>query len=243
MAFWIRPQKFTLEEQKVDVWRVRSADHSSMLPELASLLSTSESQRAYQYISKKDSDSFVLGRGILRLLCGKYLQVQPNVLQFSSNDYDKPYLNFAPLYFNLSHAGEWIVYAFSANPFVGIDIEEVRPIDNMHNIVAYYFSLSEAGAFQQIAPQYQLEAFFRCWTRKEAYIKAIGSGLSLSLKSFDVSLTASDTSGLLRTEHKANCRLEDIQVADGYIGCLAIENTTTNICFYDIPPLVEWLPH
>lgn len=216
-----------LEEHQVHIWLAHQPTVKHQAASLRQWLSSSDLERAERYLFQKDRDRFILSQGILQVLCSSYLGISPLIVSFTKNPYGKPGLLDSNLYFNLSHSGEWIIYGFGRKPFIGIDIEQERPIENLHSLVGYYFSPAEVRAFTRESADRQLTAFYRGWTRKEAYIKAVGMGLSLSLHDFDVSLD--ETPRLLSTQHEADCHFYDLQVADGYTACLAVNTSVTDL--------------
>lgn len=163
------------------------------LAQLSQLLSHDENQRASRFRFERDRRRFVAGRGMLREILGTYLEVDPERIDFAYGTHGKPYFKaptgsvLTPISFNVSHSAGSAIYAFSSSE-VGVDLEVIRPVPEMDALVERYFSVSERSAFASIAPDLKLKAFFSCWTRKEAYVKASGSGLLIPLDQFDVSL-------------------------------------------------------
>src|SRR5262249_12645966 len=151
-----------------------------------------EEQRMRRFRFDEDRRRYLLGRGLLRLLLGHYLELTPDLLRFDYTPFGRPHLaaGLAPqlLEFNVSHSGELILIAVAAGRSLGIDVEQIRADVEVKAIAARFFSPSEQEALGRLAEGQQVEAFFDCWTRKEAYIKAKGDGLSLPLDQFDVSL-------------------------------------------------------
>jgi 4'-phosphopantetheinyl transferase len=152
-----------------------------------------------------DRSHFMAARGILRELLGAYLGSSPAKVQFSYGNYGKPALEAITagpsLQFNLSHSGGLAVYALSLKRRLGIDVEQIRPQLVGEDIARRYFAVRELADLQALPPELRAQGFLLCWTRKEAYIKAQGAGLSIPLDSFTVSLTPG--------------RSEELQVADG----------------------------
>jgi 4'-phosphopantetheinyl transferase len=166
---------------------------------------------------------------VLRDILGRYLKLPPESLQFNYSSYGKPSLGdqFAWLRFNVSHAGELALYAFSRNRELGIDIEEVRKDIEHLQIATNFFSKQEVEALHALPAHLQQEAFFLCWTRKEAYIKGVGEGLSLPLDSFDVSLGPSEPACLLAVrgneEEAARWTLKALEPGENYHAALVAE--------------------
>ncbi len=141
---------------------------------------------------------YVARRGILRELIGSYLDCDPAGVAFVHNAYGKPAIAQSDLRFNLSHSYGMALYAFCRSADVGCDIERRDPKFAAEQIPERFFSPDEVRALRSLPVNEQTEAFFNCWTRKEAYIKAVGRGLSIALDSFNVSLVPGEAAALLR---------------------------------------------
>lgn len=161
----------------------------------ATLLSADERDRASRFVFKQDNARYTATRGILRRLLGGYLQADPAEIRFSYGTCGKPELAGSlsgQLRFNLSHAGNWAIYAISQNHTVGIDMEPLTQNLPWQQLTPLVFSANEQAEFAEIPLAEKTAAFLRGWTRKEAYVKGCGQGLSLSLDSFDVPLGTLD---------------------------------------------------
>ncbi len=219
----------TLRRDEVHVWRARLAQ-----PEVETfqeLLSTDERRRADAFRFSRDRDNFIVARAVLRIILGQYLRLPPAHLRFSYNPFGKPELDTAtggrPLFFNLSHAGNIALYAIASGREVGIDVERVREGVACAEIVEHFFSRREVAAWRVLSPEVQTQAFFNCWTRKEAYIKARGAGLSLPLDKFDVSLSPHEPAALLTThldtQEAARWSLRELTPGPRYVAAIAVE--------------------
>ena len=150
---------------------------------------------------------FIAGRALLRDLLAGYLGQPPEAIRFAYNEWGKPAL--APgfvtrdLRFNLSHSEDLAMYAFVLDRDVGVDLEMIRAEVANERVAGNFFSASEVATLRALPLEHQAEGFFNCWTRKEAYVKARGQGLSIELKSFDVSLIPGQEAKILRGD---NCR-------------------------------------
>lgn len=160
---------------------------SAYLESLRKILSSDELAKAERFYFEKDRTSYIAARGMLRKILSHYLAIEPSTIQFQYSPYGKPSVPQA-IHFNVSHSHERVLYAISQKRVVGIDIEFIRPVQEFWEVAKTYFSKNEVAMLAKIPPQKQLEAFYQLWTRKEAYIKAKGGGLSMPLSSFDVSL-------------------------------------------------------
>ena len=176
----------------IHVWHATLDREESALAQLADVLSPDEKARADRFRFAKDRNHFTVARGMLRELLGAYLQQAPAGLEFSYGQHGKPALAgqnaSTGLCFNLSHSFGMAVFAFARGRNLGIDVERVEPESTGEDIARRFFSLREVSDLRSLPPAARPEAFFRCWTRKEAYIKALGTGLHTPLDGFSVSL-------------------------------------------------------
>ena len=176
---------------EVHVWRASLARPAATLAALRSALSEDECARADRFVFARDRNRYIAARGGLRQLLSAYLHMPPNEIKFGYSAFGKPSLVDPPtpsLQFNVSHSGDWALYAFALNRRVGIDIEETQRELDHETIAKSVFSTRECTELAALpAPQQRL-AFYNTWTRKEAFIKAVGEGLSYALDSFSVSV-------------------------------------------------------
>lgn len=172
----------------VDLWLWPLTDASGAEAEHWRLLTEEERARADRFVFPKHRKRFIHGRGRLREILAAYAGVAPGELRFALSAYDKPSIAntlVAPLHFNLSHSGDLAALGVSRESELGVDIEWIRLLKE--DIAGTYFSASECAVLRALPETEQPRAFFECWSRKEAYIKASGEGLSIPLDSFDVS--------------------------------------------------------
>lgn len=225
---WERSSEFPrLGVTDVHVWRIGLRLKKSELARCRATLTTDERTRAARLLSPTHGRRFTAGRGILRRLLGKYLGTPPEDVILTCNTYGKPSLGGgAPrLRFNLSHSGDIALYAFSRSRELGVDIERVDPKMATEAIADQFFSPTEVTALRAVPRSRRPRAFFACWTRKEAYIKARGKGLSLPLDRFAVSIGPGKAS-LLRSYIAGDVdrwSLKDLTPGPGYAGALAVE--------------------
>jgi 4'-phosphopantetheinyl transferase len=219
-----------LSGDEIHVWRQRISVTAEELKTLRELLSPEERNREERYRFEASRRTFVVCRGMLRVfLCG-YLGTQPERFEFAYSEYGRPELVPAnepcALDFNVSHTEDFALLAFSRNRRIGVDIEQVRNDFNTSEIAERFFSESERTRLRRLAPSERHQSFFRCWTRKESFIKALGEGLSHPLDSFDVSIEPDDPPRLLATrpnDETSRWQLWDINVPSGYVAALAAE--------------------
>lgn len=215
-----------LPADEVHVW---TADLDSYAPEsLISVLSTDEAQRAQRFHFSTDRHHFIVARALLRKLLAGYLKTAAHEVTFHYGDYGKPGLvSAAPCKFNLAHSHGRAAYAFSLNRELGIDLELVRADFGGEEVAKRFFSRCEIETLQKLPKALAGQAFFNCWTRKEAYIKAIGEGLSMPLDLFDVSLAPGEPAALLRNRRNADevsrWSMQSLTAAQGYVAALVVE--------------------
>jgi len=168
---------------------------------MARVLSLDEQERADGYCFDLHRSRFIVGRSMLRTIIGQYLGLDPSDIQFSHGRNGKPALackqDADRIQFNVAHSHEIVLYALTSHGTVGVDVELVRQIPNAEAISQRIFSVAEYSRFCEIPPYQRTEAFFNGWTRKEAYVKAIGDGLSMALDRIEVSLVPGEPAGLL----------------------------------------------
>lgn len=175
---WQSPPAVVLGCEDVHVWCVDLARATQQIRNFKKILSPDELIRSERFYRQKAQDCFVVTRGVLRLLVGGYLGLDPSLLQFSYGPYGKPILNDSPLHFNLSHSGDIVLYAFTLVREVGVDVEKIRSDINTQKMTKRFFSPKENEFINALPGDKRQAAFFSLWTRKEAYIK--GKGLTLS---------------------------------------------------------------
>ncbi|MGC2060966.1 MAG: 4'-phosphopantetheinyl transferase superfamily protein [Candidatus Sulfotelmatobacter sp.] len=198
-----RMPQIELAEDEVQLWRVDLEAIRSHEFRWQEVLSSDETARAARFHFAADRQRFVASRAWLRTILAAFLVAEPRELNFSYSKNQKPSLGSAyaksGIGFNVSHSGGIALYAFARHREIGVDVEQIRRDFDVESIAERFFSVSEREQLAALPEFEKVDAFFRCWTRKEAYIKAIGEGLSLPLSQFDVSLEALETNALLST--------------------------------------------
>ena len=227
---WQAPaRKPMLGDNDIHVWSAPLNISNATLTWFAACLDTDEQARAARFHFDRHRNQFIAGRGWLRTITGWYLRTDPAKLIFKYSDFGKPSISESvetvPLTFNLAHSGELALYAFTLGREVGIDIEVIDPKFASETIAQQFFSPKEVAALLKFPINERPHAFFDCWTRKEAFIKAQGMGLSLPLNQFEVSLEH-DQPALLHTAwdaaEAARWSLINIDAAPGYAAALAV---------------------
>jgi 4'-phosphopantetheinyl transferase len=219
-----------LDANEVHIWHASLNHPAETIDRLSHSLTPDETTRAARFRFQKDRDHFIVARGVLRALLGRYLNAAPADLRFSYTRYGKPYLadpfQHDDLSFNVSHSHERVLYAFTRGREIGVDIEHIRPDVVTEQIAERFFSAIEVASLRSLPVETQPRGFFNCWTRKEAYIKARGEGLSLPLDEFDVSLLPGEPPALLATRddpaEALRWSLHELPTDEGYIAALAV---------------------
>lgn len=195
--FDLSPLDLSLGE--IHVWVAGLDAPPPMLAAYRRLLAADEIERASRFRFDHLTARYVTGRGILRLLLGRYLQAAPETLRFRYGAHGKPELDTpAPsLAFNLAHSHNLAVYALALAPRIGVDVEQMREVHERDQIAGRFFSARESMALAALPDEQRSEAFLLCWTRKEAYLKALGAGITYPLDCFSVSLTPGQPAVLL----------------------------------------------
>lgn len=223
-----QPPPLTADE--VHVWRIALDMGEAALARLRDTLAGDERQRTERYHFETDRRHFLAGRGALRCLLAAYLRRRPEDVGFTYSNYGKPLLageDGTRLRFNLTHSHGLALLAVALGRDLGVDLERIRADLEGEQLAERFFSPSEVAALRSLPIELRRQAFFHCWTRKEAYIKANGKGLSLPLDGFDVTLRPGEPAALLATPHDpAEARrwsLRNLEPGDGFAGALAVE--------------------
>jgi 4'-phosphopantetheinyl transferase len=250
-AIWRHPPVWpALSRDEVHVWRAVLVQPNPVIQALWYTLDQGERDRAERFHFQHDRERFIVAHGLLRTILGGYLGVVPRQLRFCYGAYGKPGL--APecdtaLSFNLSHAHELALFAITRDRAVGVDIEHTRPGIASIAIAERFFSPHEVAALQAIPDAQRSLAFFTCWTRKEAYIKARGEGLSLPLDQFEVSLAPGAPAALLDVagdqRERDRWQLRALDPGPGYVAALAVEGRGWALQCWQYIVLDSDIPH
>ncbi len=235
---WLKPLTHPpLLTHEVHVWQANLDELASQWEILARTLSPDEQTRAKRYHFEIHQHRFAVGRGLLRLLLGQYLAVMPEQIQFEYGTRGKPILSGqTDLYFNVSHSQELILYAFTSGRELGIDIEYLNERTECEQIARRFFSPQEYADLLALPLPQRRWGFFACWTRKEAYIKAIGDGMALPLDQFAVTLHPQQPVALRHTYHApaeaSRWSLYDLPINEHYLAALAVQGQDWQLrCF------------
>jgi 4'-phosphopantetheinyl transferase len=228
---WLRgPDSLALPQNEVHVWRAALNSDPIDLERLRATLSADERTRAARFQFPKDQQHFVAARGTLRMILARYLDRAPDRFEFCYNPFGKPELapggDTGGLRFNLSHSQGLALYALTRDQEIGVDLEGVRADFEWEDIASRSFSPAEVEALRLVPAALRAEAFFNCWTRKEAFVKARGEGLSLPLDQFEVSVAPGEPARLLRTagdlQEASQWSIRELEPAPGYSAAVAV---------------------
>jgi 4'-phosphopantetheinyl transferase len=226
-----------VDQSAVHLWRVAFAAESDRLSVLDGVLSRDEMERVQRFRFERDRDRYVIGRGMLRVILSQYLRIAPADLRFEYGPQGKPMLavDDSALCFNVSHSADCLLILVGQDRRLGVDVEELQPNPDQEDIAASLFSPAERSLLRSDP---STETFLASWTLKEAWIKAIGGGLSLQLPAMDVSaaivqgtatLTNPDSDGDRRDTQWSLAR---VNVRPGYAGAICVEGRDYELrCF------------
>ena len=235
----MRPHPGKPPEGTILCWRIVVTDiDRETRPRLFELMSAAEQARALRFVKEADRRSFTAAHGGLRLLLGTALAMEPRSFAFEAGRYGKPALASGAVQFNMSHSGGIVLIALADGMPIGADVEMVRPLPDRDEIVRRYFHPGEVADLAALeegsaAPL----AFFRCWSRKEAVVKALGLGMSLDLHRYRVSCRPGDKPALLALENEENpseaWTVVDLEptasAGHAYVGAVAARSNSLNV--------------
>jgi len=230
----VRQKSWVSEEDGFECVVARLDSGPEGLMSAEDTLSDDERARANRFVFDRDRNRFIVARGELRRLLGERMQMPPEDIEFRYGPYGKPEIQTGlskdNLRFNVSHCEDIAIYGFGFGRRIGIDIEAIRYLPDADDVAACCFSAREIRAYRALAASEKQSGFFNCWTRKEAFVKAVGDGLGYCLGNFDVSLVPGEPARILRVGTTAGkvCgwQLIDIGLLPGYSAALVIESST-----------------
>jgi 4'-phosphopantetheinyl transferase len=228
-----------LDQEGVHIWSLSLQVPPIPSERLQLTLSDDECQRASRFRFEKDRNQFITCRGLLRYILSLYLNQEPGQLKLSSNAFGKPQLRIhhttelQDLRFNYSHSNGLALYAFARGKEVGVDVELIRPEVARETIPEHFFCKAEVATLRALPLELQGSEFFKCWTRKEAYVKAHGEGFQIPLNSFDVS-----SDHLVADQENVHWTLQSFEPAPGYVAALVTEGHGCHMRFIQWPDLL-----
>jgi 4'-phosphopantetheinyl transferase len=234
-----------LGQAEVHLWVVPliiSAEKSSYFK---SILSPDEQERAGCFRKSRDAQRYVAARGSLRSLLGKYLRIEPDRLQFAYNAFGKPHIvgeePLTSMKFSVSHSDDLALFGFARGHELGVDVERIRPEIEVEDLAARYFSPNEFEKLRSLPADQQREAFYCGWTRKEAYLKARGEGLSFPLDRIEVSLTPDEPAMIRKVSGDPDVSrrwiVQHLSPAPRYVGAAAVEGRDIAFRSYRYEPV------
>jgi 4'-phosphopantetheinyl transferase len=234
---------FELDAQEVCVWRAFLDVSVDQVDAFEQILGPEELAEADRLISPRNRVRFVASRGVRRALLGRYLGCEPEALSFSRGRHGKPALADAgedlSLHFNVSHSAGLALYALTRSREVGVDIERLRPELADERLVDRFFAAPEVAELRALPAQLWSQGFFACWTRKEAYLKASGWGLTFPLSEFAVTASPLADAALVAhrdgDEEAARWVLRSFWPAPGFVATVAVEGGTFRLRQFDWP--------
>lgn len=223
------PSTPALSGTDIHVWAVPLDRPQRDVRSLARVLCAEELERARRLRFARVRDRFIVERGALRHLLGQYAVIEPGRLQFRYGLHGKPALtgDGGAVCFNVSHSQGVALVAVTRGRELGVDVERIRPMFAVDRIAERFFAAREAAMLRALPPSEKQVAFFLCWTRKEAYIKAVGDGLARPLDRFEVSVGSGQPAELLSVDgdpdEASRWSLHDLRPASGYVAALAVK--------------------
>lgn len=216
------------EPEELHLWIIQLDAPPGVVEDLAQSLADDERERVGRLRIQKVRDHFIVARGVLRKILGGYISIPPDEIRFAYGPHGKPELNhrnFTDLCFNLSHSGEQGLLAVNRSCPIGVDIERMKGDRSFLKLAERFFSTREYDELSALPAELIMEGFYACWTRKEAYLKAIGTGLATPLNAFDVTLKPGDPPALtgqrLDPAEPDRWVLRDLEVPAGYRAAVA----------------------
>lgn len=224
------PQNLSLKNSEIHIWLINIDDFTQHLQFFSNFLSPEELLRASKYRGDNLQNNFIINRGLLRAILAKYLPTNPHEIEFNYQSKGKPFIinsNPNQIKFNLSHKNKYTIYSICNND-LGIDIEAIRSNINVEDIAKRFFTAHEYNKLCRFSAAKQLEYFFQLWTAKEAYLKAIGEGLSGGLNSINLSKKDNDKTwrieiNNLSPEENKMWQIITFNVVPNYLASLAIK--------------------
>lgn len=240
MSFWpLPPAVLPSVEQSVHVWAIKLDDHSIDLAQARELISADERERAERFRFERDRRRYLIAHVALHGILGRYLPAALRSLSFAYGPSGKPRLapNLEPagLQFNLSHSDELALLAVTTAGEIGVDVEFVKENFEFHEIAEKFFTAREVAAMRSLPVELQRRAFFRCWTSKEAFLKAKGTGLSGKLDEVEIAFRSGQ--GIQITAAVPGWSLTELNPIDGYEAAIVVEGPSLQIRYFG------WEPH
>lgn len=226
---------------EVRVWLTDLDPGAAIVDRFIPVLSPDERERAERFHFRRDATRWIVARATLRDILGACLQTEPSAIAFTYGRHGKPALGGsvegADLQFSVSHSADLAAYAVTIGAPVGVDVERLRPVEYLDAVAERTFSRRECAALRGLPVELELAGFFNCWTRKEAYVKALGGGLSYPLDRFSVSLAPGVPARLESVEdapaHVQTWAMESLPLPANFTGAVVVAR-------HPARPVCEW---
>ncbi len=236
------PPKIELTSKEIHLWLAPLESMAPYIGFLQSTLAPDEMERAEHFHYTKDRNCYIATHGLLRKILSRYINISPERIRFQYNIHGKPYLkplhNKAELQFNMSHSFDFALYGIAYNDEIGIDIEQISPIPEIDKLMDDYFTVEEKSHFKMLSLNDRIEKFFRYWTLKEAYMKAKGRGLDLSVSQVEVQEESGKFIGLIDVKEKSketsHWSIYSLSPAAGYAAAAVTKKSCWNLSCWQI---------
>lgn len=226
---WAHPAKDSyILNKSIHIWKINYPDFSGKQKILLEILNNTEKERSDKFHFKTDRKRYITTKALLKIILAQTLSTEPGQINFEFNKYGKPLIkNSNSPHFNVSHSADIGIIAITDVASIGVDVEKYRKRMNSPKVAKRFFSEKEAKAFLSLPHEQRLQGFFNCWTRKEAFIKALGLGLAMPLRDFDVTLKPGEETILEHVirngEHAEDWTLKNIPLENDYAAAFAVK--------------------
>ena len=223
-----------IAEDEVHVWAAQLDRDASVIREMAMLLDDEERERASRFRRRVDRDRYIVSHGVLRRVLARYVRKPAHSLRFRRDRFGKPSLaHRTDVSFNMAHAEAVALIAVTTARPVGVDVECVTVLDDAFDVAEICFAPAERRVLHAVPAARVSDTFFNCWTRKEAFIKAVGTGRCAPLQAFEVTLAPDAPAKLCRVSGSARVAaswtMEALEPASGYVGALAVRRRNVRL--------------
>jgi len=246
---WSLPvEPMRLDPRHVHLWAAVLEEFVDEVSKFRDLLSSVEQTAAQKFRFDKDRNRYVIRHGVLRLIMSRYLRQPPSEIEFHLGAYGKPELRGngagTPLFFNTSHSADVAVFAIASACPIGVDVESTREIPEIEVIARRFFLSGETRTLMDLPAESRVQAFYACWTRKEALLKATGKGITEDLEKVEVTLAPQDEPRVVSISGEPGAheqwRLQPFSPALGYVGCLAYRNSVLALNSWRVAKSTLW---
>jgi 4'-phosphopantetheinyl transferase len=218
--------RMRIADDEIHAWVVDMCASESQCATLKRWLDRQEMERASRIPNLQTRRSFLVAHGVLRCLMARYLECDPGAIELATDPQGKPKLTSPEgMQFNMSHSAEWAAFAFSSNCAVGVDLEKVRALPGLPDLIRRVLCAEEAAELMDLSESDRARGFFCCWTRKEAYSKAVGMGLLTGFDKFCVAAHPDQPARMIHIGFDAAAAaawaIDDLPMPPGYAGAVA----------------------